>query len=199
MGCCTSLLYGAASARRCRRPCGRAPSRSAVRRGEGHGAVSSTNITHVCLTPQNARVVPYSPERAMPESPVSQERHPLAKGQPRGRLVSAQALVARQQARAEAVTVAVPAVADGGHVCFSMIPRLVFSAYACPLSTRRRVALPRSTRVQVPVDKAMPPSRSHRIVANLLIRSDLRSHWLPARSLIDLRKRCSLVRSRQQR
>jgi hypothetical protein len=37
--CCTSLLYGAAFARRCRRPYGRPPSRSAARRGEGHRVI----------------------------------------------------------------------------------------------------------------------------------------------------------------
>ena len=86
------------------------------------------------------RVVPYSPERAMPESPVPQERHPLAKGLARGRLVSAQAPVARQQTRAGTVTVAVPTMANGGHVRFPMIPRLVFPEDACPLSTHQRVA-----------------------------------------------------------
>ncbi len=133
------------------------PSRSAARRGEGHGAVSSTNITHACLTPQNARVVPYSPERAMPESPVSEERHPFAKGQPRVRLVQAQALVARQQARAGVVTVAVATMTDGGHVRFSMIPRLVFREYAC---------LPfwSAPHTDLSSDRRKPPEMGRRVV-----------------------------------
>jgi hypothetical protein len=38
------------------------------------------------------------------------------------------------------VTVAVPAMADGGHMRFSMIPRLVFPEYVYPLSTHQRAA-----------------------------------------------------------
>jgi hypothetical protein len=106
------------------------------------------------------RVVPYSPERAMSESPVPQERHPRAKGQAQDRLVSAQALVARQQTRAGAVTVAVPTMANGGHVRFSMIPRLVFPEYACPPFDPSTCRSPHSTRVQVPVERRCRP-RAH--------------------------------------
>jgi hypothetical protein len=60
-----------------------------------------------------------SEDYAMPESPVSQEHQPLAKGQPRGRLVYAQARVARvawEQARTVAVSPAVLAMAAGRHL-----------------------------------------------------------------------------------
>ena len=88
----------------------------------------------------------------MPESPVSQEHHPLAEGPPRGRLVYAQAHVAREQASAAVFTPAVLAMADRGHVRFPITRRLQYygrdstRALACrldPMSASGSAAAPR--------------------------------------------------------
>ena len=137
------------------------PDRTYVLPAEERGTVSSIKMTRVIL---------YAPERAMPESPVPQERYPLAKGQAPDWLVSAQAPVARQQTRAAAVTVTVPTMADGGHVRFSMIPRLMFPEYACPDDVRQTVGGDGQVPVEYP--GLVRPSAGQRAPRAILRRPD---------------------------